>query len=701
MTSLLRRRETINATVDVQGGQTRTILAGLGYRMISTPDRSPVYSRNVLAIYLGLALLTCAVFGQTIRYPFVHYDDQKYVYENQRITAGLTAAGCVAAFTRFHAENWHPITTLSHMLDCQLWGLNPAGHHAANVLLHVIAAMLLFHLLKTMTGRMWRSAFVAAIFAIHPLRAESVAWISERKDVLSGVFFMLTIAAYLRYVRRPARSRYLIVTVVFLLGLMSKPSLVTLPLLLLLLDVWPLGRLRIESGQSPNGPARILTAAHSLIRVRCFVEKIPLFFLSLGCSVMTIWAQRQNVSYEQRLPFSGRLGNALASYVGYIKQMLWPTRLAVLYPNAGDRVSWVTVATSTLLLAGITIIAFRLRKTRPYLAVGWIWYLVALLPMIGIVQVGLQGSADRYTYLAQIGPYISIVWFAAELPILKAQIPKWILATAGAVAVTLLAWCAFIQTSSWKDTESLWLHALAVTKNNDVAHNNVATLLLQHGKLDQAIAHYQAALKISPGCETPNHLSPAIIENSLGNAFARKGDLDAAAAHYRKALQIRSAFPDAGSNLSAMLFRKGDLTGAISEYEKIVALPPEDSASHQKLAEMLIKARRPRQAIVHYRRALELAPESVETINSLAWILATTPDPDLRSGTEALALACHANELTHGNDPFVLRSLAAALAASGRPAEAAAMIERALELARNKQSLTNALEKDLRIYRGT
>jgi len=669
--------------------------------MLNLPQSGPASSRNLLAMSIGLVLLTFAVFGKTIGYPFVQYDDQKYVYENQQITAGLTAAGSVAAFTQYHAQNWHPVTTLSHMLDCQLWGVNPAGHHATNVLLHAIAAMLLFYLLNTMTGRMWPSAFVAAVFAIHPLRAESVAWISERKDVLSGVFFMLTIAAYIRYVRRRSQARYLLVMVVFALGLMSKPTLVTLPLLLLLLDAWPLGQWQIDNHRSLNESAGVLGSVRSLVRSRCFVDKLPLMLLSLGCSTITVLAQRQTVSYGQGLALSSRLGNALTSYVIYIAQMLWPTRLAVFYPNPADHLTWLTVSSSALLLAGVTILVLRLRKTRPYLAVGWFWYLVILVPMIGIVQVGLQGSADRYTYLAQIGLYLGITWFAAELPLLKLPVPKPILATTGAVVVMLLAWCASVQTGSWKDTESLWLHALAVTRNNDIAHNNVATLLLQRGNVDEAISHYQAALAISPRYDTPNHLSPAIIENSLGNAFAQKGNLDIAAAHYRRSVQMRPDFADAGSNLAAMLFRKGDLTGAISVYQKVVTLPPEDGASHQRLAEMLVKARRPREAIMQYRRALELAPDSLETMNSLAWILATTPDRDLRSGSEALKLACRANERTHGKDPFVLRSLAAALAESGNPAQAAAMVEHALEHAGNSQGLVKALEADLRVYRAT
>ena len=673
----------------------RTILAVFCPRMISTVETVPVRPRSLLAIYFGLALLTFAVFGQAIGYPFVQYDDQNYVYENPRITAGFTTAGCVAAFTQYHADNWHPLTTLSHMLDCQVWGLDPAGHHAVNILLHATAVLLLFHVLNGMTGQIWRAAFVAAVFAIHPLRAESVAWISERKDVLSGVFFMLTIAMYVRYARQRTLGRYLGVIVVFALGLMSKPSLVTVPLLLLLLDFWPLGRLRITKVESPN------QSAGKTLFSRCLVEKIPLLVMSVGCSVMTLVAQRQTISYDQSLPLSARLGNALASYVQYIGQMLWPAHLAVLYPNAADDGTAVSAVSSALLLAAVTIIVLALRKSHPYLAVGWIWYLVALLPMIGIVQVGLQGHADRYTYLAQIGLYISVTWLIAESPIRRLRIPTGALATAATSVLGLLGWCAFIQTSSWRDTESLWSHALAVTRNNAVAHNNIGALFFERGKLDEAIHHYQAALKISPGSDAPNHLSSAIIENSLGNAFARKGDLDRAADHYQRALQLKPTFADAGSNLAAMRYRKGDLAGAIAAYENVVSLPPEDSGSHQRLAGMLTKAHRPREAIAQYRRALELAPDSLESINSLAWILATTSDPQLRSGLDALELAQCANQLTHGQDPFVLRSLAAALAASGRPAEAAATAERALELARDNHKLGNALEADLKLYRGT
>jgi protein O-mannosyl-transferase len=569
--------------------------------MITSVETVPVRPRSLLLLYLALALLTCTVFGQSVAFSFVRYDDQNYVYENPRITAGLTVAGCGAAFTQYHAQNWHPVTTLSHMLDCQLWGLNPAGHHAVNILLHVIAVLLLFHVLNAMTGRMWAAVFVAALFAIHPLRAESVAWLSERKDVLSGVFFMLAILMYLRYTRQRSLRRYFVVMVVFALGLMSKPTLVTLPLLLMLLDFWPLGRLRTDNGRSPNEAPGVLTLS------QCVIEKIPLLILSLGSATMTVLAQRQTVVYDQALPLGDRLGNAVVSYVTYIGQMLWPTHLGVLYPNTADNASGLSVASSALLLAAVTLIVLTTRKTRPYLVVGWIWYLVALLPMIGIVQVGLQSHADRYTYLAQIGLYLSVAWFVAELPIVRLRLGQVASAAGGMVVVAWLGCCAFVQTSSWADTESLWSHALAVTKNNAVAHHNVASLLLQRGKLDDAIFHYQEALRINPGYDTPNQLSPAIIENSLGNAFARKGDLDAAVAHYRRALQIRPRFADAASNLAAMLYRKGDLTGAISECEKVVNLPPEDSASHQRLAALLMQAQRPREAIDQYRRALELA----------------------------------------------------------------------------------------------
>jgi tetratricopeptide (TPR) repeat protein len=582
------------------------------------------------------------------------------------------------------------------MLDCQLFGLNPAGHHLVNVLLHATTALLLFSVLNAITGAMWRSAFVATIFAIHPLRAESVAWVAERKDVLSGVFFMLTLVAYVRYARDPRLGRYLVTGLFFGLALMCKPTVVMLPVLLLLLDYWPLGRMSPARQSGSDEEARPLSS----IRWRIFLEKIPLLFLSVVAAVLTLVAQRQTVGYSQSVPLAGRLSNALVSYVAYVAQTFWPSKLAVFYPNAGDRVSLITVSSAALLLGGITVLVVRLRRYRPYLLVGWSWYLICLLPVIGIVQVGLQGRADRYTYLPQIGLCLALVWSVAALPIARSRFWQIGIAAGAIVIVAVLAWGAAVQTSFWKDTESLWNHALAVTENNDVAHTNMAALLMKRGRVDDAIAQYNLALRGGTRAESHNHLSPAIVENSLGNALAQKSDLDAAIIHYRKALELRPDFSDARSNLSAMLFRKGDIPAAILEYQKVVATPPEDAACHQRLATMLVKTNRSREALAHYRRAFELAPDSLDAINALAWMLATSSDPAVRNSAEALHLAVRANQQTSGKDPVVLRILAASYTASGRSAEGVTTAERALTFTHDA-ALISALNSEIKLYRAT
>jgi protein O-mannosyl-transferase len=663
----------------------------------NTWSRRAIESR-VLLVYLAIAAITWAVFGQTLGHDFINYDDQNYVYENREVSAGITWHGLVAAFTQPHAQNWHPLTTISHMIDCQVFGLNPAGHHLGNVLLHTAGALLLFSVLNGMTGAIWRSAFVAAVFAIHPLRAESVAWVAERKDVLSGVFFMLTLAAYVYYVRKPSLRNYAATLLFFAFSLMAKPMVVTLPVLLLLLDYWPLGRLRENRTTAPPNDGNIITSSHASAHARVLIEKIPFLILSAASSVVTILVQQHTVGYSQNVPVSWRISNALVSYVAYIGQLLCPTRLAVFYPHAGDRVTLWQVAIAALLLIGITAFAVIMRRKRPCFVVGWLWYLICLLPVIGIIQVGLQGRADRYTYLPQIGLYIALTWTVTDLWPVSSSARNRFFASTGFIIVAVLAWQGWVQTSYWKNSETLWQHAVAVTDNNDVAHNNVAALLVERGRIDEAIVHYHAALAVSKNREMRNHLSAALLHNSLGNALARKGSIDDAIANYRKALQLRNDFSDARSNLAAMLLRKGRIGDAITEYEKVVAIPPEDAKSHSRLAGLLLQAGRTKEATAHYQRALEIDPQSIEILNHFAWILATNSNAEIRIGAKAVMLAERANRLRDGKDPGVLRTLAASYAEARRFADAVATAENALRLT-NDPALAQMLKTDIEGYR--
>jgi hypothetical protein len=361
---------------------------------------------KAVAICVLLAAITWLVFGQTLRYQFVNYDDDYYVFKNAQVTRGLTLEGIVWAFTHVHSSNWHPLTWISHMLDCQFCGLNPGGHHLTNVLLHAATAILLFLILRQMTGTLGRSAFVAAVFAIHPLRVESVAWVAERKDVLSGLFFMLIVGAYVRYARAPwSLLRYGLVVLLFALGLMCKPMLVTVPFVLLLLDYWPLNRLATQRDQKGK---------HLRIRQRLVLEKLPLLGLSLASCVVTLFAQRDSMAPVARVSMPLRLGNAVVSYTDYLRQMFWPADLAVLYPWDATRLGPSNILPSIVLLAGISATVFILRRRR-YLVTGWLWYIIMLVPVIGILQVGNQARADRYTYLPQIGLYLLLTWSAVEL----------------------------------------------------------------------------------------------------------------------------------------------------------------------------------------------------------------------------------------------------------------------------------------------
>src|SRR6266446_2652677 len=393
---------------------------------IGSPKAKSSAHRQVLGVCFFLVVITWLVFGQTVRYDFVNYDDNDYVYANPAITSGLNPHGIIYAFSGTHARNWHPVTTLSHMLDCQLWGVRAGGHHFTNIVLHTIAAVLLFLVLQQMTGAIWQSAFVAALFAIHPLHVESVTWISERKDVLSAVFFTLTLGAYVRYVRSPSIGRYLTMSILFALGLMSKSMLVTVPLVLLLLDYWPLQRF----------------AGRSSIK-RLAPEKIPLLALSVASGLATLWVQQSSVARTEELPLIWRVANGLVAYAIYLRQFIWPVGLAVFYPHPGDQLPVWEIGLAIVLLALVSAGVIALRHKRPYLLTGWFWYLVMLLPVIGLIQVGSQAHADRYTYLPQIGLYLLLAWAFTDA--LTSPLQRRILAATASVAIIALAWCAHIQ----------------------------------------------------------------------------------------------------------------------------------------------------------------------------------------------------------------------------------------------------------------
>jgi tetratricopeptide (TPR) repeat protein len=673
-------------------------------------DRRPrelprgVHRRSItIGIYLFLTGLSLAVFSQTIHYNFVNFDDDLYVYNAPAIQAGLTLKGIAAAFTSQHARNWHPLTTLSHMLDCQLYGLNAGGHHATNIILHIIAVLLLFRVLRQMTGAVWKSAIVAALFAVHPLHVESVAWVSERKDVLSAVFFFLMLSAYVWYARATSRARYLAVTGLFAAGLMSKPMLVTAPIVLLVLDYWPLRR--FEQMASTTGKAKILQPDNQRrIIQRLFLEKIPLFILSAGAGIVTFALQKRAAGSIPPLPFLWRAQNAVMSYVVYAWKTLWPTRLAVFYPHPNDTLATWQVVLAIAFLLAITYAAVVWRDKRPYLFTGWFWYLVMLVPVIGLVQVGEQGHADRYTYLPSIGLFLIAVWAAGDVAAVG-QVRLWRgVATAGTVmVVAALACTAFTQTSYWRNSETLWTHALAVTTDNDVAHNNLGYLCVDRGELDQGMSHFEAASKIRSGKLNPHYnLGTAFVEMNLGDALARKGQPDEAMAHFEQAIKLQPDYAEAYYNRGNVLYAKGRIDEAITDFEKTLQIQPDDADAHTGLGNALLRKGALKEAIAHYNEAIALAPQDPHSRSNLAWVLATSSDASIRDGAKAVELAKQAVSLSGGREPLFLRTLAAAYAETGRFSDAIAVIQQAVAIARmqGKTALGALLEEDGLLYRG-
>ncbi len=640
-----------------------------------------------LAICLGLVLITWIIFGRTIGFDFVNYDDSFYVYQNPSINNGLTWEGLKRAFTHPLVGNWHPLTSISLMLDAQIFGLHPGGYHFVNVLLHTVGVLLLFFALRQMTGATWRSAFVAALFAIHPLRAESVVWISERKDVLSGVFFFLALLAYVRYARKPpAPGAYLVLMVCFALGLMAKAMLVTLPFLLLLLDYWPLRRFAMVSETTTDEGAFPPASVKWLI-----LEKLPLLALVVADSIATILSQERALVPASNWPLSWRLENAVVTIWIYLREMIWPVHLAVFYPHPkGTTPLWVVLLALVGFLA-VSAGVFLWRRKYPYLFTGWFWYVGMLVPVIGLIQVGLQAHADRYTYLPQIGIYLLVAWGAADFSAARRSRRLILGGLAVALLATLMA-VAWRQTGYWSNPVRFWAHTLAVTKNNDVAQRGIGTALLKIGRIEEAIAHDRAALRINPhdangltnlanalfqnrewpeaiehfrevvqlrpnDSEVRRNLGKALIKNgateegaaefraalrirpndsdaaySLGNALLEEGRLDEAISYFRKAIASDPKNLEAHYNLGIALSRQGEFERAIDEFESTIRLRPQHAAAHNNLALALLKKGEVKRAIEEERKAVAIEPNNAELRNNLAVGL-------LRDGQLAAAVA--------------------------------------------------------------
>lgn len=736
--------------------------------------------------FLGLLLacLTLALYSPTVRHEFVNYDDPDYVTANPPVQHGLTLATVRWALSSGHASNWHPLTWLSHALDWQLFGDRAGGHHAVNLLLHALNSLLLFLVLRQMTGAHWRSALVAALFAWHPVHVESVAWISERKDVLSTFFFLLTLGAYASYARlvsgprplpepapdrgskhptgagpRPAAGRtgreapagpaaahgalaavqpvaqpapgaaarhwlelnptaaLMLTLLLFALGLMSKPMLVTLPFLLLLLDYWPLQRL--GSAPSPSAPsakpgraappAAALTDRAWRTAGWLVLEKTPFFLLSLISCVVTFKVQQKGGAVSVSLSLGERIANALVAYVRYLENLAWPTKLAVLYPHPGH---WPLgrVLLSALVLVALSAAVVWLARRRPFLPVGWFWFLGSLVPVIGLVQVGVQSMADRYTYVPAIGLFIAGAWGAAELA-LRWRWPAPLLRGLAAVG---LAGCAVLtvrQLGFWHDSEALFRHAVAVTENNYLAYNNLGYYLSNRGQAAEAIEFYRRSLEINPAYEDAlNNLGYALagqkkfqealgyydaalrvrpdhpeVHNNLGNALSELGRIEEAIHHYHIVLNQKPNHADAHNNLGIALAMQGKLAEAVPHFQAAIQLKPNYASAHSNLGNAYAAQHRLEDAIREYQQSLRLKPDEAQAHNNLGNVLV-----ELNRLEEAIPHYLQALNLNADN-PEAHCNLGLALQRQGKRDQAAHHFREALRLKPNYEAARRLL----------
>ena len=548
----------------------------------------PSPSRTLkIVICLLLPLATLAIYAQTATHGYVLFDDDVYVYQNVWVKAGLTASNVRWAFTTFYNANWHPLTWLSYMLDFTLFGLNPGAQHLENVALHVASTLLLFLVLARMTRQPWRCAVVAAIFAVHPLHVESVAWISERKDVLSTLFEMLTLLLYVRYVAKPSVSSYLAMAMAFGMSLLAKPMAVTFPFVLLLLDFWPLRRF--------SWPLKA-----AALRRLC-LEKVTLLVMAAVASVLTFLAQHGSGTVESltHLSLAARASNAIIAYVGYIVKTFWPADLAVLYPYAARDIVPGTMVIALLLLAAITGAAWRWVKQRPYFAVGWFWYVGMLVPVIGLVQVGSQTMADRYTYVPMVGLSIALVWTVADL---VENRPALRIATTAAtiLALAVLTGAAYRQTTYWKNSRTLFEHTLAVTRGNYIIQNNFGLFAAGEGNSAEAVALYRAALATAPDF--------ADAHSNLGKALVESGQFDQAQSSLTKALDLNPNLASAQANLGVLLAARGEFEEARSHLDRSLVLAPGNAENESNLCFVLTHLGRPDEAIAHCNTALRISP---------------------------------------------------------------------------------------------
>lgn len=637
--------------------------------------------RMLIALLLAASIF--GIFWQTTHHEFINYDDPLYITDNTHIKEGLTYRSIIWAFTTFYASNWHPATWMSHMLDYEISGLNPGGHHLTNVFIHIANTLLLLYLLYYATGSYWKSTFAAALFGLHPLHVESVAWISERKDLLSALFGFITLIMYFRYVKRPRLLPYLLALLSYTAGLMAKPMLVTLPFCLLLLDLWPLNRWGF-GGRLRGHDFHPLSDNHTFLSpLRLVVEKIPFFVLSLASCVVTYSAQHigGSVAALDTMPVSFRIINALVAYVNYIAKMLWPQNLAVIYPLS----STLTVAQGViagLALLGISLLVYRLTSRHPYLFVGWLWYLGTLVPVIGLIQVGQQSMADRYTYIPLIGLFVMISWGVPAL-LKDRRYRRGLLAVSAGMVLIPLAISTWIQLGYWENSITLGDHAVKTVAGNYIAYRLLGHALDQKGDTDEAIKSFAEALRIRPDNDA--------IHVELARVLAKKKKFDEALRHYAAALQINPNSASAHHNLGLLLAEQGRSEEAINHYLEALRIDPESADVHNSLGAVYLSKNKIGEAIHHYREALLRDPGNAEVTYNLGQALA------MQGGLD--------ESVTYLNKALIIRpdfaeahyTLGVALIKMGRPDEGIRHFREALRIKPDFAEARQAMGKALKL----
>ncbi len=604
--------------------------------MIST-KKTFLNVRYEFWICLFLVLSIIVVYYQVSTFDFTNYDTPKYVYNNSHVTDGLTAKGISWAFTTTYFSNWHPVTWLSHMLDVQLYGLNPGRHHLTNLLLHIANALLLFGVLRRMTGDLWQCSCVAALFALHPLHVESVAWVAERKDLLSALFGLLAMGFYLRYVEGRGIGRYLLVILFFILGLMAKPMIVTLPFVLLLLDYWPLQRYQFQIEKKFDNATKQTDTILFLV-----AEKIPLFIISAGSCLVTLYAQMAGgaVGSIDTYPLNLRISNALISYMSYIVKLIWPVKLAAIYPYNWDLPVWQVWA-ACLSISGISWLSIKCYRSRPWFLVGWLWYLGTLIPVIGLVQVGTQPMADRYTYIPFIGIYLIIAWGLFDL------LARWRYRKMGFVAIVLaivsvLMVVSWKQIGYWKNSVTLFKRAVDVTESNYTAENNLGHGLLLEGKFAAAGEHFKKSLEINPrsakthmnmGLVLARQDKPeealqsyakalaqkpdyAVVYNLVGKTQYRLGNTEQAILDYQQAINIDSTYAEAYNNLGNALFHLGKHDKALASYQQAISIDPAYAEAYNSLGNFWYHTGHSEKAFPNFIQAIKINSKFAEAYNS-------------------------------------------------------------------------------------